>query len=120
MIRLPPRSTRTDTLLPDTTLVRSEPDPGPSSSPSQESGDHRRDRKEHWISPHRRDGARSSCASTFRMGSRPSRPSYRSEEHKSELQSLMRLSYAVFRLKKKKLIYSTCTSAYTYQRRLTY
>src|SRR3546814_11141174 len=69
MIRRPPRSTRTDTLFPYTTLFRSnrlpiddrEPDAG------QDEGE---------------------------IG--------RSEEHTSELQSLMRISYAVFCLKKKK------------------
>src|SRR3546814_4917049 len=94
MIRRPPRSTRTDTLFPYTTLFRSTwrgnpvfidhrtqqqiqqaeavdvealPDPQPDSARVQ---------KPEWL---------------------------RSEEHTSELQSLMRISYAVFCLKKKKL-----------------
>src|SRR3546814_7097160 len=99
MIRRPPISTRTDTLFPYTTLFRSPPSvvrrareiltcpPGrPPSRP-----------------PLRHRGA-------FRL---PEGPSFfglyrlqphlrRSEEHTSELQSLMRISYAVFCLKKKK------------------
>src|SRR3546814_6320745 len=93
MIRRPPRSTRTDTLFPYTTLFRSGrscsrnsfvvdgfPDGCGGSGGVQ--GDRRRRRR-------------------FRH--RPPRiPSARSEEHTSELQSLMRISYAVFCLKKKK------------------
>src|SRR3546814_10902889 len=73
MIRRPPRSTRTDTLFPYTTLFRS-----PDVRGSQ--GQH--------LSRGRR---------TWRLPSE-----IRSEEHTSELQSLMRISYAVFCLKKKK------------------
>src|SRR3546814_14508550 len=73
MIRRPPRSTRTDTLFPYTTLFRSHPLPRP--------GCLRPDRG--------------------RRQDRLCRPC-RSEEHTSELQSLMRISYAVFCLKKKK------------------
>src|SRR3546814_4468971 len=97
MIRRPPRSTRTDTLFPYTTLFRSrlvhdgpqltelgelEPSLGPSCSPdgkwqlSQRGGNL-------WLAA---DGG----------------AAQRSEEHTSELQSLMRISYAVFCLKKKK------------------
>src|SRR3546814_1760884 len=69
MIRRPPRSTRTDTPFPYTTLFRSPPP--------------------------LRDGRHRPCR-------RPARhPARRSEEHTSELQSLMRISYAVFCLKKK-------------------
>src|SRR6056297_1784438 len=76
MLRRPPRSTRTDTLSPYTTLFRS-----------------RRDA----IRP-----ARRLCpAGRPREG-----PAPRSEEHTSELQSLRRLSYAVFCLKKKKRPFS--------------
>src|SRR3546814_13471228 len=77
MIRRPPRSTRTDTLVPYTTLFRSVP-AGP-----QGGLDRRRARA--GQPPRRRQG--------------PARE--RSEEHTSELQSLMRISYAVFCLKKK-------------------
>src|SRR3546814_6284347 len=75
MIRRPPRSTRTDTLFPYTTLFRSQSTRGCLSCRSERFARHRQ-----------------------------RRPvlSYRSEEHTSELQSLMRISYAVFCLKKKK------------------
>src|SRR3546814_2535451 len=76
MIRRPPRSTRTDTLFPYTTLFRS---PSPS-TPSAAS----------------RASAGPSWNATATLSWR------RSEEHTSELQSLMRISYAVFCLKKKK------------------
>src|SRR3546814_17711316 len=75
MIRRPPRSTRTDTLFPYTTLFRS-----------------RRCRK---TGAQRRRGGRS------RPCQWPPIRRTRSEEHTSELQSLMRISYAVFCLNKK-------------------
>src|SRR3546814_18409171 len=80
MIRRPPRSTRTDTLFPYTTLFRSV-------SP--------------WIIP-------GLMLALLGFGAARRVPVYeafvdgRSEEHTSELQSLMRISYAVFCLKKKK------------------
>src|SRR3546814_2789029 len=88
MIRRPPRSTRTDTLFPYTTLFRSSkrPTDRPSSLPPY--------RPVHPSMAgaiplnHCRSISLSLCA--------------RSEEHTSELQSLMRISYAVFCLKKKK------------------
>src|SRR3546814_2329068 len=83
MIRRPPRSTRTDTLFPYTTLFRSPGRRGP------------------WRTPAGRcppDGAGGRGADT------PCAFPARSEEHTSELQSLMRISYAVFCLKKKKKI----------------
>src|SRR3546814_11691363 len=77
MIRRPPRSTRTDTLFPYTTLFRS---------------------RESIFRGHR-------TSLPFRVGVPPcssrSINRIRSEEHTSELQSLMRNSYAVFCLKKK-------------------
>src|SRR3546814_6905978 len=96
MRRRPPRSTRTDTLFPYTTLFRSvRPDgrlhhtliegrpnsadargAGPDEGLQGQDGSHYGGRQRHWR------GARS-------------------EEHTSELQSLMRISYAVFCLKKK-------------------
>src|SRR3546814_18686026 len=92
MIRRPPRSTRTDTLFPDTTLFRSlRAARGPArpnwagrcvAAPPPPS--HRPQTPRRIRNPQRRFG-----------GSR-------SEEHTSELQSLMRISYAVFCLKKKK------------------
>src|SRR3546814_4885578 len=87
MIRRPPRSTRTDTLFPYTTLFRS-----------------------CWwsnLSPRCVRSMPRACRSCW--SSRMSRrrwicatPPSRSEEHTSELQSLMRISYAVFCLKQKK------------------
>src|SRR3546814_3715378 len=70
MIRRPPRSTRTDTLFPYTTLFRSQGTDDP-----------------YFCDTH-----------TDELKTGPPR----SEEHTSELQSLMRISYAVFCLKKKK------------------
>src|SRR3546814_3603454 len=89
MIRRPPRSTRTDTLFPYTTLFRS---PGLVPRSRQ------------------RGAALSRCGPAARCrtlcvlasaGPQATDPR-RSEEHTSELQSLMRISYAVFCLKKKK------------------
>src|SRR3546814_2302930 len=89
MIRRPPRSTRTDTLFPYTTLFRSQacglqlevilvrPEPGDGVI--------------------RRFVADDALGDDIRQG--------RSEEHTSELQSLMRISYAVFCLKKKNKTY---------------
>src|SRR3546814_5106623 len=71
MIRRPPRSTRTDTLFPYTTLFRS----ARAAKPHAAAG---------GAEPREYDHRR-----------------HRSEEHTSELQSLMRISYAVFCLKKK-------------------
>src|SRR3546814_15259064 len=85
MIRRPPRSTRTDTLFPYTTLFRS----GTARRRGAGTGN-RRSRPFVW--PRARSAAR-----------RRARARARSEEHTSELQSLMRISYAVFCLKKKKL-----------------
>src|SRR3546814_5612692 len=104
MIRRPPRSTRTDTLFPYTTLFRSEPlgslDPV-SDRASRENQPGRGDR-------HRADGAPflvpRHALPGVQGGEHRSRPgiALRSEEHTSELQSLMRISYAVFCLKKNK------------------
>src|SRR3546814_1852852 len=96
MIRRPPRSTRTDTLFPYTTLFRS-------------------DRGRHQPRQRADGGCRQAPAADprpLRRGARGAdheRPHVavgarlrgRSEEHTSELQSLMRISYAVFCLKKK-------------------
>src|SRR3546814_4978747 len=78
MIRRPPRSTRTDTLFPYTTLFRS-------SSPKR------------WDSC-----TRMSSNASWQVSEACCPSLSRSEEHTSELQSLMRISYAVFCLKKKK------------------
>src|SRR3546814_1634728 len=84
MIRRPPRSTRTDTLFPYTTLFR---------SPF--------DRLAGIAAPLLKANIDTD------MIIRVEHMTARSEEHTSELQSLMRISYAVFCLKKKKTI-KTC------------
>src|SRR3546814_3430226 len=92
MIRRPPRSTRTDTLFPYTTLFRSRLPK--TSFPDLASA------------PAVTTSAPPPISTTARIGGEPrSRHQFglRSEEHTSELQSLMRISYAVFCLKKKKL-----------------
>src|SRR3546814_3230026 len=93
MIRRPPRSTRTDTLFPYTTLFRSRREVGylvrrPSCRLRCGNPRHRRRAVDH---PAGEEVVQS-----------PARRPRRSEEHTSELQSLMRISYAVFCLKKKK------------------
>src|SRR3546814_2679484 len=102
MIRRPPRSTRTDTLFPYTTLFRSvlrryAPARGDRARALRQPAPHHRRRADHGarrVDP----GADHSAAEATLPRSRQSR---RSEEHTSELQSLMRISYAVFCLKKK-------------------
>src|SRR3546814_8587950 len=114
MIRRPPRSTRTDTLFPYTTLFRSVPDGlpqlagpdgkevevaqmfrthggklAPSAFPLQGLT---QDARGEW-------GGRTTDGVELRFG--------RSEEHACELQSLMRISYAVFCLQKKKDLTTT-------------
>src|SRR3546814_2285664 len=87
MIRRPPRSTRTDTLLPYTTRFR-----------SHQRGEARRQSRRGgfggatWCHPEEEGSARERATVGIEA---------RSEEHTSELQSLMRISYAVFCLKKK-------------------
>src|SRR3546814_2412475 len=99
MIRRPPRSTRTDTLFPYTTLFRSR-ERVASAAPAEV----------------RLPGGRSITAARVEAASGPQitlvvglvcvvfglSVVWRSEEHTSELQSLMRISYAGFCLKKKK------------------
>src|SRR3546814_7722823 len=91
MIRRPPRSTRTDTLFPYTTLFRSKRKIGE----TRHAGPNRNDKP---CGAGRRD-----AGAVRRSADR----GIRSEEHTSELQSLMRNSYAVFCLKKKKQKTST-------------
>src|SRR3546814_5907587 len=119
MIRRPPRSTRTDTLFPYTTLFRSRVSPAGATTsgirsgctpaeqpvapieprilmhhqvgerePETETGETENDRDSHNIWHHGKQ--------------RITKQSERSEEHTSELQSLMRISYDVLCLKKKK------------------
>src|SRR3546814_8222082 len=112
MIRRPPRSTRTDTLFPYTTLFRSTV--WTLSSSVVVSQPHAWCFALHrtiWIRKADRNtrtnslGIKSSPTATGRqatIGCSASSCGCRSEEHTSELQSLMRISYAVFCLKKKK------------------
>src|SRR3546814_2679744 len=92
MIRRPPRSTRTDTLFPYTTLFRS---PGRKLRLSAVAADVDRGRSV----LHAKAIGHRECQPQVGMQELPSLD--RSEEHTSELQSLMRISYAVFCLKKK-------------------
>src|SRR3546814_9059529 len=121
MIRRPPRSTRTDTLFPYTTLFRSCPN---QRLRGRRAPLRRAARARYWrlVEP-LKDQARHSAPQRLNRcrlsprhdprGARKARPTafrearlgrVRSEEHTSELQSLMRISYAVFCLKKKKTI----------------
>src|SRR3546814_3963180 len=84
MIRRPPRSTRTDTLFPYTTLFRSAAGDAPIALLGLEEAVRRYSYLTKPALAHTQDALRK-----------------RSEEHTSELQSLMRISYAVFCLKKK-------------------
>src|SRR3546814_1944953 len=98
MIRRPPRSTRTDTLFPYTTLFRS--------------GQDRQHDLAQYLSLARTVDAR---RLQHLVGDRQAILADRSEEHTSELQSLMRISYAVFCLKKKKH-----NKSYTQNRKIYY
>src|SRR3546814_1745587 len=119
MIRRPPRSTRTDTLFPYTTLFRSHPralepsaglsDPGIKTRHAREYGKHAKRDDGQRQCPGLKEGkkavppAASDDADRHDEAERANgHPApQRSEEHTSELQSLMRISYAVFCLKKK-------------------
>src|SRR3546814_6585681 len=104
MIRRPPRSTRTDTLFPYTTLFRSALQAvGVVEAGARRRGDDHHalaervqplDRRIQRVQRDRRTGLFDRRAAIDHA--------QRSEEHTSELQSLMRISYAVFCLKKKK------------------
>src|SRR3546814_17010659 len=114
MIRRPPRSTRTDTLFPYTTLFRSTARPGPGRDWSASGPVLRWSRRRPLLAlqdfagqMHIGLGAgavevveQNRLAVARRLGNADI--PRRSEEHTSELQSLMRISYAVFCLKKKK------------------
>src|SRR3546814_1235613 len=97
MIRRPPRSTRTDTLVPYTTLFRS------AGAGRVRAGRRpRAARRQRTAAGAVGTAHPARAARTRRPGVIHHRPRVRSEEHTSELQSLMRISYAVFCLKKKK------------------
>src|SRR3546814_6871755 len=106
MIRLPPRSTRTDTLFPYTTLFLSSQ--GARWCSTRAAGMKKPSSRGHWDegsfssvrhanSRHRNEGLGNRGEPAFDV----LEPPRRSEEHTSELQSLLRISYAVFCLKKK-------------------
>src|SRR3546814_1983921 len=100
MIRRPPRSTRTDTLFPYTTLFR-----------SLNSLRSRVNNVQYKVSLI----VERQLLRNFYGGI-----SFRSEEHTSELQSLMRISYAVFCLKKKKQNHKTRCILHRYKNKSTY
>src|SRR3546814_3059172 len=95
MIRRPPRSTRTDTLFPYTTLFRS--GRRLAAARAGRGLDRSGGYPSRGLRP-ARDARPRGAAQKPRLRRAP-----RSEEHTSELQSLMRISYAVFCLKKKKI-----------------
>src|SRR3546814_8371928 len=113
MIRRPPRSTRTDTLFPYTTLFR---------SAIEHSGwkavENRVDYElfcweillytcDNWFSQNMKESKVFLKNMVSSIDKKLSLEDRRSEEHTSELQSLMRISYAVFCLKKKKKKHNT-------------
>src|SRR3546814_5667803 len=106
MIRRPPRSTRTDTLFPYTTLFRSATGTSSTATTRLSAGTSGASRGR--LAGRRR--ARRAGISSVRL---PVQASRRSEEHTSELQSLMRISYAVFCLKKKKKMHIIMTYSNT-------
>src|SRR3546814_9142130 len=100
MIRRPPRSTRTDTLFPYTTLFRSTFFELPAHLPATAALEHG---KGGIVTFGHQDPYHYRREDLALAGKGPWRARHiRSEEHTSELQSLMRISYAVFCLKKKK------------------
>src|SRR3546814_3727694 len=94
MIRRPPRATRTATLLPYTTLFRSE---GIVAETAKIAGKPLEIRLAHFLVGEGQD----MVIEPYGADVRDRFDVERSEEHTSELQSLMRISYAVFCLKKK-------------------
>src|SRR3546814_6175976 len=101
MLRRPPRSTRTDTLFPYTTLFRSI---GEILAENRQ-----RPRLVGTTQGQARIQQNKAFLRTERKIVVERRVIIRSEEHTSELQSLMRISYAVFCLKKKKIDITTTT-----------
>src|SRR3546814_7149179 len=95
MILRPPRSTRTDTLFPYTTLFRSEA-LGHVRSQREPPAPHDHHQEDHYERRHPVEAGDLVLAQEV-----GDLIAVRSEEHTSELQSLMRISYAVFCLKKK-------------------
>src|SRR3546814_6438363 len=95
MIQLPPRSTRTDTLFPNTTLFRSDEASRPGKRGKALSG-HGQALRRLWLRPRRRP-RRGGADRPLHDGWRGVREIGKAH---AELQSLMRISYAVFCLKK--------------------
>src|SRR3546814_10300979 len=109
MKRRPPRSTHTDTLFPSTTLFGSACGGDPASKARHAGAQGARQGR----------GADPVVEEAWRAGRgarHPARPQGRSEEHTSELQSLMRISYAVFCLKKKNDRQTTHNNTQTYDK----
>src|SRR3546814_8204687 len=115
MIRLPPRSTRTDTRFPYTTLFRSRiadivvetaldriagRDQDPARIHRRAAASRFSCNYHNWV--YRNDGSLMGVPDEANFFDLDKKKCGRSEEHTSELQSLMRISYAVFCLKKKK------------------
>src|SRR3546814_20668135 len=103
MIRRPPRSTLTDTLFPYTTLFRSREAADPEGGEQQPEVGLARGAAQRAESQHQRIDRGGLHRRRIRVGAIGDHVHVgrRSEEHTSELQSLMRSSYAVFCLKKK-------------------
>src|SRR3546814_3419492 len=121
MIRRPPISTRTDTLFPYTTLFRSGLHKG--HNPSGDQAGYLRETDSHPVAAFDQYMlslivfARLIQISVQELASDINdRLDGRSEEHTSELQSLMRISYAVFCLKKKKIQKKNTMNIFTIQR----
>src|SRR3546814_2201349 len=114
MIRRPPRSTRTDTLFPNTTLFRSRSGRGSRLwmdwKPGARLGACILEAVRLPHSPFPIPGP--SHGHRLHRSPRSRSPDRRSEEHTSELQSLMRISYAVFCLKKNTLLYFNLSFLY--------
>src|SRR3546814_5263701 len=105
MIRRPPRSTRTDTLFPYTTLFRSQAadhHDAQVAAAAQDGGvEGGRLPRRQPLPPHPFRSVGAGGQGNEAAGAVHGQDRLRSEEHTSELQSLMRISYAVFCLKKK-------------------
>src|SRR3546814_9308937 len=109
MIRRPPGSTRTDTLFPYTTLFRSIPPADAAQSVAFMAENRTRCGWANFTVVGHTDRS-GPDAYNDGLALRRARPSLRSEEHTSELQSLMRISYAVFCLKKHNVTLTTHTN----------
>src|SRR3546814_8562021 len=114
--RRPPRSTRTDTLVPDTTLFRSAHAPDYVRAMSDGSADAAMMRRIGFpwsaamVERSRRSSGGTMMALRAALEGEGIAVNLRSEEHTSELQSLMRISYAVFCLKKKHIKHEHITT----------